>query len=598
MPTTTKNNSHNSFFGKIHLWSKKHIKTSVLIVIIIILLGYWIYHSKTSTSAIPQYVLSTARYGTLTQKVTGSGQVTASNQLDVKSQVSGTILSIKTKVGERVSKGQLLAIIDSTSAALDLENSRIAYAKLTQSAKPGDLENAKNNVEKAYSDAFNAVSSAYIDLPNIISGMKDLLYGSSGYLSDQKSTYLTTTGRSYRDTAGTSYDRAVDRYNASLILYKNLTRNSATSSIQAVVNDTYQTLSYITEALKNTQNAVNFVSTTQSEYYATAVSTTISSVTSWSNTANSDLSSVLSAKNNIESTNNTLNNLITGTDELDLASARISLTQKERAYADYFIRAPFDGIVGRIPVNVYDEASGGTIIATVIGDSKTSTISLNEVDAAKVSSGQKVTLTFDAVDSLTATGTVREADLVGTVTQGVVTYNVKIDINTSDPRIKPGMSVNATIITSQKERTLIVPSSAVKSQGLSKYVEVFDTIPASSKTSSPSTSQVKNPTNSQYLDRSTFGSTTATTTFNKIGSSPSAIAKALTISSATAPRKQTVTIGDSDDMNTEIIGGLNAGDKVVIRTISSTATTATTPNIFSSLGGNRSGATNAARIGR
>lgn len=559
---------------------KNHKKISALIFIIIVIVAYSIYKYYSNKNIPNSYVIAGVRYGNIVHKVTGSGQVSASNQLDVKSQVSGTVKSINVKVGDKVKKGQLIASIDNASALLDLESARIAYAKLVKPAKQGDLANAKNNLDKAYADAFNAISSAYIDLPNIISGLKDMYYSPAGYLSDQNSTQLTPTGRTYRDTAGASYDKAVDDYAKSLTLYKSVTRNSATSTLLTVIEQTQNTVKNISEALKNTQNAITYIKTAQSEYNPSGVASAASNVTSWSNTINNDLTNIISTRNSIQSSNNTYQTLITGADDLDIASARLTLTQKEQNYAEYFIRAPFDGIVGKIPVNVYDEASGGTVIATIVGDNKTSTISLNEVDAAKVATGQKVTLTFDAIDNLNATGTVREADLVGTVTQGVVTYNVKIDINTEDSRVKPGMSVNATIITGTKEHVLIVPTNAIKSQGTNKYVEILDGVSTSTMN--------KNPT---Y-----FGTSTNNSNFNRASSTMRALSsgndfaqmRTITITSNSQLKQQTIEIGDSDDTNTEIISGLTAGDKVVTKTIAGTTSKiTTTPNILSGLGGNR-----------
>lgn len=583
-----------SWLHKIKHWIKNHKKISFLILVIVIILAYYLYKYYANKNAPNSYVITGIRYGNIVHKVTGSGQVSASNQIDVKSQVSGTVKSINVKVGDRVKKGQLLATIDNTSALLDLESARIAYAKLVKPARQGDITNAKNNLNKSYTDAFNAISSAYIDLPNIISGLKDMYYTPTGYLSDQNSTQLSPTGRTYRDTAATSYDKAVDDYERSLNLYKSVNRNSATTTLITVIEQTQNTVKNISEALKNTQNAITFIKTAQSEYYPAGVASAISNVTTWSNTTNSDLSNIISSRNSIESYGNTLQTLITGADDLDIASARLTLTQKEQNYAEYFIRAPFDGIVGKIPVNVYDEASGGTVIATVVGDNKTSTISLNEVDAAKVVAGQKVTLTFDAIDNLNATGTVREADLVGTVTQGVVTYNVKIDINTEDSRVKPGMSVNATIITGSKEHVLIAPSSAIKTQGNTKYVEVFEGL----ATSTISGQQTNRPA---FASSTNFANRNSTTTRAYIAGNETAQTRTTTITSNVQPRKQNVEIGDSDDTNTEIISGLKVGDKIVMKTISGTASksTTTTPNILSGLGGNRgTGTAGATRIGR
>lgn len=539
------------FFTRVSNIIHKHKIKSILILVIVVIAGYYIYHYIRPTVVTPQYVLSCAQNGSITQTVTGTGQVSASNQLDIQSQVSGTIKSINITVGQHVNTGDLLATIDSTQALADLQTARIAMAKLTEAPKTADLTSAENSLAKSYSDGFNAVSNVFLDLPTVMTGMKDMFYGQSGFLSDQNSSYLTSTARTYRDTAGLSYDKANNKYMTVLQEYKSLTRSSATSSISQLIEDTYSLTKDVSQALQNTQNAITYIKTNQSDYQSALASAATTNVNAWSSQINSDLTGVLSAQNTIQSNTNALSTLINGADTLDIESEQLSLAQKERAYQNYFIRAPFDGIIGRISVNVYGQAGSATTIATLIGDNKIATISLNEIDAAKVKVGQAVSITFDAIENFTAVGTVSVVDLVGTVTQGVVTYSVKIAINTKDDQIRPGMSVNTTIITNEKNGVIVVPSSAVKTQGKSNYVQVFDSIPTNATSS-----------------------------------------RTRTITSTTAPKQQVVTVGLSDDTNTEIVSGLSSGEWVVTRTITTaSAQTTTAPSILNSLGGNRAGAT-------
>ncbi len=603
-----------SIFARIRSTIARHKIKSSVIVIIAILGGYWWYHTANSASTVPQYVLTRARTGTITQTVTGTGQVSASNQQDVKSQVSGAIETINVSVGDHVKKGDLLATIDSSSAYISLQNAKLSLAKLTEPAKPGDLLNAQNNLQKAYNDAFTATANIYIDMPNIMAGMKDLFYSQNGFLSNQKSASLVTSAGVFRNSAGQSFDTLTAQYNNAATEYKGFSRASATSSLDSLFADTYAMIKSAAETLKNTQNTIAYITSTQPDYFTSSASSASSNIVTWSNQVNSDLGSLVSAQNSIQSSLNTLNNLVTGTDALDIQSSKLSLQQQEQSYANYFIRAPFDGIVGRIPVNQYDQASGGTVIATIVGQQKIATISLNEIDAAKVQTGQLATITFDAIDGLTATGTVSQVDLVGTVTQGVVTYNVKILVNSNDQRIKAGMSVNTTIITSQKSGIMIVPTSAIKTLGKISYVNIFDKLPTSAASSTSisnrngfgsttgrfneqfasttSTDSSVNSNSSVYYRRN--ASTTYNGSFAGSGSNTNGTNnsqgqnRTTTITSTTAPRQQTVTTGVSDDTNTEITNGLNGGEWIVTKTITTgTAATTAAPSILSSLGGNR-----------
>lgn len=108
------------------------------------------------------------------------------------------------------------------------------------------------------------------------------------------------------------------------------------------------------------------------------------------------------------------------------------------------------------------------------------------MDAARVKAGQKATLIFDAVPDLTITGQVIEVDAVGTVSQGVVTYFVKIGFDTQDERIKTAMSVSASIIIEVKMGVLLVSNSSVKQQSGEYYVEMPSAGDAPSARANPS----------------------------------------------------------------------------------------------------------------
>lgn len=551
---------NRTFFRGLGTTVKAHKILSAFVIAIIVFGGYMAVRSATKTNATPQYSLSRARMGSIVETVSGSGQVSAQNQLDVTSKASGAVTSINVKVGDHVKKGQLLATIDSANAAISLENARLSYAKFIQPPKDSDIVAAQNSLTKSYNDAWNEIAAFFLDMPSISSGLKDLFYSKGAYLSDEQSANLITSARGYRDSAGAAYDSMVIKYQNVLDEYKNLNRSSATSSIDRLLSDSYNLAKDAANTLQKTQNTIVYITSVQSSYSASTASSAKSNVDSWYSTINADVSSLLSAQNAITSAQNSLSNLTAGPDQLDIASEKLSLKQQEQSYEDYFIRAPFDGVVGRIPVSVYSQAGNSTVIATIIGDNKMATISLNEIDAAKVHTGDNVELTFDAIDGLSAKGTVSEVDLVGTVTQGVVTYNVKITIDTTNARILPGMSVNASIITNRLDNVLVVPSSAIKSQGQTSYVQVFDTLPENAT------------------------STISSNSFTARNSNR-------TITSKTAPRNQNVTVGASDENNTEITSGISAGAWVVTRIISSGTTSAsptTAPSILNSLGGNRS----------
>lgn len=203
--------------------------------------------------------------------------------------------------------------------------------------------------------------------------------------------------------------------------------------------------------------------------------------------------------------------------------------------------APSDGTVNAINIKNGDDLSklssgSSRSVPMIIGDLGTikAQVQINEVDVPNVALDQKVMMTFNAINGLSVSGKVEKMDSLGTITQGVVTYNATLSFDTVDERIKPGMSVSASIITGVKQDVLIVPNSAVKTQagGGGNYVEVLN--------------------NGQ-----------------------------------TNPTQTSVKIGAVNNTDTEIMSGLSVGDNVVTRTINPGATTSTSTSGSSGAGGVR-----------
>lgn len=276
---------------------------------------------------------------------------------------------------------------------------------------------------------------------------------------------------------------------------------------------------------------------------------------------------IASAQDRVHAAEQSLTKLQQGTDPIDLAQSQNALSQRRSSLAqarskwsdakealnDYTVRAPFDGVVARIAVQPADQASGGTVLATLLTEAKMATMSLNEVDASKVHAGQKATLTFDAVPDLRIAGTVSDIDPLGTVTQGVVNYAIKIIFETQDDRVKPGMSVSAAIVADMKTDVLAVPNAALQSVGGSSAVQILASAKAGSDLSQP-------------------------------------------ITSAIPPELHVVQTGLANDSLTEITGGLNEGDLIVTRTIDPSKAKAATTSAASGaripgLGGLGGGAT-------
>lgn len=167
--------------------------------------------------------------------------------------------------------------------------------------------------------------------------------------------------------------------------------------------------------------------------------------------------------------------------QVSLYNAMLALRNEQNNAAKRNVTAPISGTINEVNIKNGDDlgrllASGNTAGApVVIGDLSTqkAAVMVNEMDVSRVSIGQKATLNLDALDSIIVTGKVEKIYSLGSVSQGVVSYNVIVSFDKLDERIKPQMTVSASIITDVREDVLIVPSNAVKTEGNVSYVEVL-----------------------------------------------------------------------------------------------------------------------------
>lgn len=557
--------------SKLLTLSKKHKVTSGLIILIVLVSGYYGYKTLFTSSASTRYVTAAAEKGTLVVSVSASGQVSATNQIDVKPKSSGDITGVYVKVGDSVTTGALLATLDTSDAEravrdaeTSLETAKLEYDKLVEPLDALTLfqtdnsllqaqeakQNAADNIDKAYEDGFNSISNAFLQLPDTITGLQSILFSSDLLSGVWNIDYYYEGIKDSNDgalklktNAVNSYKLARDAYDANLLDYKSTSRNAATSTIESLINETYATSKLIADAVKNSDNLIRAYQdaiTTNNRKLSSISTTHLSNLSSYTSSANSQISSLLSAQNAIKNSKGTFVNATraldekilsvaktkAGPDDLTIRASKITIQQKQDALttakqnlADRYIRSLFAGVVAKVNAKKGDAGGTGTAVATVVTKQKIAEVTLNEVDIAKVKVGQKTTITFDAIPDLSITGEVSEVDSIGTVSQGVVTYTVKITFDTQDDRVKPSMSASAAIITDVKQDVLLVPNSAIKSDTSGNYVQIL-----------------------------TNG----------------------------LPTQKVVRIGLANDTITEIISGINEGDQVVTQSITSTATAATT----------------------
>jgi RND family efflux transporter MFP subunit len=131
-----------------------------------------------------------------------------------------------------------------------------------------------------------------------------------------------------------------------------------------------------------------------------------------------------------------------------------------------------DGTVTFLDIQRGEIASPNTVVATVIAPNALEIeAQIPEVDVSKLTVGNEVSITFDAIGGTVFKGTVSFIDPAETVIDGVVNYKIKISLQTEDARVKSGLTANVIINAQKKENVLALPEFALTEEDDGVYVQ-------------------------------------------------------------------------------------------------------------------------------
>lgn len=153
---------------------------------------------------------------------------------------------------------------------------------------------------------------------------------------------------------------------------------------------------------------------------------------------------------------------------------------------------------------------------------------VDEADIGQVVEGQRVMFTVDAYPNDEFRGEVVQVRLEATTTSNVVTYEVVIDAPNPDLKLKPGLTASVNIYTLEENNVLIMPARALR---FTPDPEIMG--------------QIKDIT----IEQST-GNNASTK-------------KTVWVKAGNAISRRAISIGTSDDINIQVLDGLDEGDEVV-----------------------------------
>jgi len=161
--------------------------------------------------------------------------------------------------------------------------------------------------------------------------------------------------------------------------------------------------------------------------------------------------------------------------QAQVAQARAALEQAVLRSDDALLVAPFAGTVLATHAKA-GEVVNAAVPAVVLADLESHYIeaSIDESDIGRVEVGQDALITLDAFPDAEQKGRVSRVEPLGQVTQGVVSYVVRVTVVSSEVPLRPNMTALVDIVVDRKEDVLVVPNRAIKREsGGRRYVEVL-----------------------------------------------------------------------------------------------------------------------------
>jgi HlyD family secretion protein len=90
--------------------------------------GVYVYQMRQAEQAVPAYVTESLRQGDITLTVTANGTLQPTRLVNVGSELSGTVREVLVDVNDRVTKGQVLVVLDTAKLQDQVSSSRAAVA--------------------------------------------------------------------------------------------------------------------------------------------------------------------------------------------------------------------------------------------------------------------------------------------------------------------------------------------------------------------------------------------------------------------------------------------------------------------------------------
>lgn len=508
------------FIGKFKIGKKLLIIILVIAILAGICSGL-IIKSKNNSAVKVMYTDSPVERRTITNTITGSSSIKPNDSYNVTTIKSGDITSDTFKEGDVVKKGDKLYQFEDSDAQNSLSTAKNALAKAQQayvdavkqkaqtvSSNNIGTKSAQNAVTKALNSLNDTKNNQYIQ-SNSAGKVKELSVKEGDHIN-AGAAVATLYDDSYMklripfnevdaESIQTGAVATVSVIGSGDTIYGTVKEKSSS----AVSTDAHAKVVYVTVEVTNPGalttndygsaeiNGVACANTAQFEYVSEGTITSTASGTlenlniavgdsvysgqkvgyvkydnQNSTMSNAQLSyndAVLALEKQVLQNDTFSQDSSIKNAQLALDDAELGIEKAQDAVDDYVVEAPIEGTVVKKNSKAGDtiDSSNATDPLCVIYDlsSVKFSIDVDETEIALVKTGQKATVTADAVEG-EFEGVVTKVPVDGVNENGVTTYTIEIQIeNYGD--LLPGMNVDAEIVVEEADDVIAVPVNSV-----------------------------------------------------------------------------------------------------------------------------------------
>lgn len=463
-----------------------------ILVVVILVGGYWYFTHSGGTT----YQFIPVTQGPITETVSVTGNTTPMQSVSLGFQNTGMIAHVYYQLGGTVQAGAVIAQLNtaSLSAALAQAQANVDAAQATlqglqAGSQPQDiaasqaaLQVAEQNLANLYASISDAATSGYAKANDAVTVQLYPLF-SQPQTSQAQLNFQTSNSQD----AINANSLLLSANNELAAWQEELNAINSSSSPQTLVATFNNDLSHLT-VIQNLLNTVSATLNGSVNLNATQLATDKANVSAGLTETNTAISNLNTISQNIASQQSTVSQAqaqlalkqagstpqAIAAQQAQVEEAQAGVASAEANLQNSEIVAPISGTITQQDAKVGQQASPGTPLVSIIGDSGFEVdVGVSQTDIGKLAIGDPVTMTLDAFPNETFTGSVFYIAPAETNTGGVITYLTKISFDKTNAPLKSGLTANVNIQANQVNNVLILPQYAILQNNNGTFVETL-----------------------------------------------------------------------------------------------------------------------------